>query len=113
LKKVPNSDRDVAEGRFAEVFAHLDLNVQYAWRRGARDPDGIAAEAMAIAWRRLADVPKDDPRPWLIVTAGNLLLAERRSEPRLDARRWRASISRRRPTDCGRSWISIPSLRER
>ena len=30
---------------------------------------------MAIAWRRLADVPGDDPRPWLIATARNLLLA--------------------------------------
>lgn len=48
---------------------------------GARDPDGIAAEAMAIAWRRLADVPADDARPWLIATTRNLLLAERRREP--------------------------------
>jgi RNA polymerase sigma-70 factor (ECF subfamily) len=31
---------------------------------------------MAIAWRRLADVPRDDPRPWLLATARNLLLAE-------------------------------------
>src|SRR6185312_15105507 len=38
----------------------------------------IAAEAMAIAWRRLADVPRDDPRPWLIATARNLVLADRR-----------------------------------
>jgi RNA polymerase sigma factor (sigma-70 family) len=74
------SDRNVAEGRFVEVFAHLDFIVQYARRRGARDPDGIAAEAMAIAWRRLADVPTDDPRPWLIVTTRNLLLAEHRRE---------------------------------
>jgi RNA polymerase sigma-70 factor (ECF subfamily) len=36
---------------------------------------------MAIAWRRLADVPTADARPWLIVTARNLLLAERRREP--------------------------------
>ena len=36
---------------------------------------------MAIAWRRLADVPTADARPWLIVTTRNLLLAERRSEP--------------------------------
>jgi RNA polymerase sigma factor (sigma-70 family) len=76
-----NSDRSVAEGRFVEVFAHLDFIVQYARRRGARDPDGITAEAMAIAWRRLADVPTDDPRPWLIVTTRNLLLAERRRDP--------------------------------
>lgn len=74
-------DQHVAEGRFVEVFAHLDFIVQYARRRGGRDPDGIAAEAMAIAWRRLADIPTDDPRPWLIVTTRNLLLAEHRREP--------------------------------
>jgi RNA polymerase sigma-70 factor (ECF subfamily) len=75
------SDRNAVEARFAEIFAHLDFLSTYARRRGARDPDGIAAEAMAIAWRRLADVPTSDARPWLIVTARNLLLAERRSEP--------------------------------
>src|SRR3954454_22629455 len=75
------SDRNAVEARFAEIFAHLDFLSTYARRRGARDPDGIAAEAMAIAWRRLADVAGDDARPWLIVTARNLLLAECRSEP--------------------------------
>jgi DNA-directed RNA polymerase specialized sigma24 family protein len=74
-------DRNAFEARFAEIFAHLDFISTYARRRGARDPDGIAAEAMAIAWRRLADIPTADARPWLIVTARNLLLAERRSEP--------------------------------
>jgi DNA-directed RNA polymerase specialized sigma24 family protein len=75
------SGRNAVEARFAEVFAHLDFISRYAFRRGARDPDGIAAEAMAIAWRRLADVPTADARPWLIVTARNLLRAERRKEP--------------------------------
>ena len=75
------SDAPAAEERFAAVFAHLAAIAAYARRRGSRDPDGIAAEAMAIAWRRLADVPTADARPWLIVTARNLLLAERRSEP--------------------------------
>lgn len=63
---------------FAGVFAHLGLLSAYARRRGARDPDAIAAEAMAIAWRRLADIPPGDPRPWLIATARNLVLADRR-----------------------------------
>jgi RNA polymerase sigma factor (sigma-70 family) len=70
--------RTAAEARFAEIFAHLGLLTAYARRRGARDPDGIAAEAMTIAWRRLADVPREDPRPWLIATARNLVLADRR-----------------------------------
>src|SRR5262245_461033 len=33
---------------------------------------------MTVAWRRLADVPKDDPRPWLYGTARNLMLADAR-----------------------------------
>ena len=70
--------RSAAEARFAAVFGHLGLISAYARRRGAHDADGLAAETMAIAWRRLADVPSDDPRPWLIATARNLLLAERR-----------------------------------
>jgi RNA polymerase sigma-70 factor, ECF subfamily len=81
MTRDPQSDRNAVESRFAEIFGHLDFISGYARRRGARDPDGIAAEAMAIAWRRLADVPAADARPWLIVTARNLLLTERRSEP--------------------------------
>ncbi len=77
-------DRAAVEARFAEVFAHLGVLTAYARRRGARDPDAVAAEAMAIAWRRLADVPRDDPRPWLIATARNLVLADwRRHGPAL------------------------------
>ena len=73
-----SNHRAAAEARFAKVFAHLGLLGAYARRRGARDPDAIAAEAMAIAWRRLADVPRDDPRPWLIATTRNLVLADQR-----------------------------------
>jgi hypothetical protein len=61
--------RSAAEARFAEIFAHLGLLTAYARRRGARAPEEIAAEVMTIAWRRLADVPRDDARPWLIATA--------------------------------------------
>jgi len=75
-------DRPSAEARFREVFSHLGAVTAYARRRGSRDPDGIAAEAMTIAWRRLDDVPADDPLPWLYGTARNLVLAEaRRSAP--------------------------------
>src|SRR3954466_2906293 len=66
------------EIRFHGVFRHLGAVTAYAKRRGSRDPEAIAAEAMTIAWRRLADVPRDDPLPWLYATARNLLLAERR-----------------------------------
>lgn len=78
-------DRRAAEERFREVFAHFGAITAYARRRGSRDADGIAAEAMSIAWRRLADVPRDDPLPWLYATARNLLLAERRTESQTTA----------------------------
>src|SRR5207248_11666022 len=41
-----------------------------------------AAGAMTIAWRKLADVPTADARPWLFATARNLLHAERRRAAR-------------------------------
>jgi RNA polymerase sigma-70 factor (ECF subfamily) len=75
------SVRAAAEVRFGVVFGHLPAVVAYARRRGCADPQAIAAETMAIAWRRLADVPPDDARPWLFATARNLALAEWRSRP--------------------------------
>ena len=74
----PTNEPATAEARFRVVFGHLGAVTRYARRRGSADPEAIAAETMTIAWRRLADVPRDDPRPWLFVTARNLLLAERR-----------------------------------
>src|SRR3954466_2428219 len=71
-----------AQERFGEVFSHLGRVAAYARRRGSKDADALAAEAMTIAWRRLADVPEDDPRPWLYATARNLLLAEARRSAR-------------------------------
>jgi RNA polymerase sigma-70 factor, ECF subfamily len=65
-----------AEARFREVFDHLPEVVAYARRRGSRDPEAVGAEALTIAWRKLAEVPTDDARPWLFATARNLLLAE-------------------------------------
>ena len=75
-------ERHGAEARFRTVFAHLGAVTAYARRRGSRDADALAAEVMTIAWRRLADVPADDARPWLYATARNLLLAERRQAAR-------------------------------
>lgn len=71
-------DSRTAEERFRAVFSHLGAVAAYARRRGNRDADAVAAEVMTIAWRRLADVPLDDPRPWLYATARNLVLADAR-----------------------------------
>src|SRR3954454_5665094 len=64
--------------RFQAIFGHLGAVTAYARRRGSNDADALAAEAMTIAWRRLAAIPTDDPLPWLYATARNLLLAEQR-----------------------------------
>jgi len=80
-----NTDAHAAESpqaRFQLVFEHLQAVADYAARRGSPDPEAVAAETMAIAWRRIDRVPADDPRPWLFVTARNLLMAERRREAR-------------------------------
>jgi RNA polymerase sigma-70 factor (ECF subfamily) len=37
---------------------------------------------MTLAWRRLGDVPADDPLPWLYATARNLVWAEARRSAR-------------------------------
>jgi DNA-directed RNA polymerase specialized sigma24 family protein len=78
----PTGEPATAEQRFRVVFGHLGAVTGYAGRRGSPDPEAIAAETMTIAWRRLADVPRDDPRPWLFVTARNLLHSERRQRSR-------------------------------
>jgi len=70
------------EARFRTIFAHIGAVTAYAARRGSRDPDGVAAEVMTIAWRRLAAVPADDPLPWLYGTARNVVYAEARSRRR-------------------------------
>jgi RNA polymerase sigma-70 factor (ECF subfamily) len=77
-----DADRETPEERFRAVFAHLGALTAYARRRGSPDPAGIAAEAMTIAWRRLDNVPVDDPLPWLYATARNLVWAEARRAAR-------------------------------
>jgi RNA polymerase sigma factor (sigma-70 family) len=73
---VPSNE--TPEARFRNVFSHLGAITAYARRRGSLDADALAAEVMTIAWCRLADVPHDDPRPWLYATARNLRSAEAR-----------------------------------
>jgi RNA polymerase sigma-70 factor (ECF subfamily) len=70
------------EERFRGIFAHLGAVTAYAARRGSRDPEGVAAEVMTIAWRRLPVVPADDPLPWLYGTARNVVYSEARSRRR-------------------------------
>ncbi len=85
---------------FEPVFRHRPMVLAYCRRRGSRDAEGIAAEAMAIAWRQREGLELSDPRPWLIATARNLLMEEyrarRRSQP-MDPARLAALDSRSEP----------------
>jgi RNA polymerase sigma factor (sigma-70 family) len=75
-----------AESRFRALFntAYPALR-RYARHRGltGADSDDLVAGTLEIAWRRLDDVPVDDPMPWLYVVARNLL----RNQTRKDTRR--------------------------
>ena len=87
-----------AETRFATLFAEAYPALQrYARYRGLRgaDADDLVAETLTVAWRRLDDVPDDDPIPWLFAVARNLW----RNDRRRDGRRRR--IAAELPLDIG------------
>ena len=54
----------------------------YCRRRGSRDPDGITAEVIAIAWAQRDHLNLKHCRAWLITTARNLLFDEYRARTR-------------------------------
>jgi RNA polymerase sigma-70 factor (ECF subfamily) len=76
-----------AETRFRALFetTYPALH-RYAFHRGlsGADADDLVADVLTVAWRRLEDVPRDDPIPWLFAVARNLwrnrLRAGRRDE---------------------------------
>src|ERR1039458_8376784 len=74
-----------SEARFRAIFhvAYPALG-RYVHNRGfwGADADDLVAETLEIAWRRLDQVPEDDPLPWLFAVARNLLRNKRRSEGR-------------------------------
>jgi DNA-directed RNA polymerase specialized sigma24 family protein len=67
--------------RFRTVFETTYGPVRrYVHRRGVTGgwADDVVAETFLIAWRRLDDVPVDDPLPWLLAVARNVWLDQRR-----------------------------------
>jgi RNA polymerase sigma-70 factor (ECF subfamily) len=60
---------------------------RYALHRGLTGPDvdDLVAATLEIAWRRLEDVPAQEPLPWLYGVARNLLHNQRRQSRRRDA----------------------------
>jgi RNA polymerase sigma factor (sigma-70 family) len=75
-----------AESRFRALFASAYPALRrYAHHRGLTGADGedLVAGTLEIAWRRIGDVPLDDPLPWLYAVAQNLW----RNQIRKDRRR--------------------------
>ncbi len=74
------------ETRFRVLFdlAYAPLG-RYARHRGLTGPDAedLVAQTLEIAWRRLEEVPADEPLPWLYAVAHNLW----RNQARRDHRR--------------------------
>ncbi|TFC19620.1 sigma-70 family RNA polymerase sigma factor [Cryobacterium algoritolerans] len=61
------------------VREHSAALVRYFARRGPRqDAEDLAAEVLAVAWRRRDDVPLEAVLPWLYRTAGFTLANHRR-----------------------------------
>ena len=73
------------ESRFRSVFdeTYRPL-VAYARRRTTdwSEADDIVAEAFSVAWRRRAELPADNPLPWLYAVAANVLRNHRRATSR-------------------------------
>jgi RNA polymerase sigma-70 factor (ECF subfamily) len=66
---------------FEATFGSVRRYVRHCGVTGGR-ADDIVAETFLVAWRRLDDVPDDDPLPWLLAVARNLWLNQRRGDRR-------------------------------
>lgn len=70
--------------RFEALAASVGEPLQrYLRRRCAPDDvDDALADVLLVLWRRLDDVPPDDPLPWTYAVARRVLANSRRSEDR-------------------------------
>ena len=74
--------------RFRTVFEATYSPVRrYVHRRGVTGgwADDVVAETFLVVWRRLDDVPVDDPLPWVLAVARNVWLNHQRRERRYGA----------------------------
>jgi DNA-directed RNA polymerase specialized sigma24 family protein len=99
-----------SETRFRALFelAYPPL-CRYARHRGLTGPDveDLVAHTLEIAWRRIDEVPADDPMPWLYAVARNLWRNHRRQQQRRTIC-WRGSVRTRRPVPPRSPWNQAP-----
>jgi RNA polymerase sigma-70 factor (ECF subfamily) len=91
-----NSERE----RFERIFRTHHLTVHaFARRRVAAEAvDDVVSETFTVAWRRLDDIP-DDPLPWLLGVARNVVGTARRGEARRLRLQTLAQADYRAPTE--------------
>jgi RNA polymerase sigma-70 factor, ECF subfamily len=91
-----NSERE----RFERIFRAHHLTVHaFARRRVAAEAvDDVVSETFTVAWRRLDDIP-DDPLPWLLGVARNVVVTARRGEARRLRLQTRAQADYQAPTE--------------
>lgn len=72
------------KARFERLFSeHADAVHRFAVRRGAAAiADEVVSGTFLVAWRRLADLPRDAERRWLIATARWVMTSELRTQIR-------------------------------
>src|ERR1700733_6056659 len=103
------------ESRFRALFvgAYPALG-RYARYRGLSktDVDDLVSSTLEIAWRKLDQVPQDDPLPWLYAVARNLLRNHRRSDHRSAALLERLPIPEPHPAPSEPNDLGAASLRE-
>lgn len=75
---------DDDRARFEALFnRHYGALMRYATRRlGSEQAADVVSETFLVAWRRLAELPPDDPLPWLYATARHVIGNEMRSRTR-------------------------------
>ncbi|MGM0386573.1 MAG: RNA polymerase sigma factor [Actinomycetota bacterium] len=72
------------EAWFDQLFrAHATAVHRYFLRRAPLEAEDLAAEVLALAWRRRDDVPDGAELPWLYRSAGYLLANHRRKKAAL------------------------------
>jgi RNA polymerase sigma-70 factor (ECF subfamily) len=89
------------EGRawFEQLYrAHAGAVRTYARRRSdAQTAEDVVADVFLVAWRKLGEVPGDDPLPWLLAVARRTLANRRRAGVRESALRGRLRFDRSAP----------------
>lgn len=77
---------DHRRSRFHAVWtAHYSAVLGYARRRHSRAAQDIVADTFLVAWRRLDQVPDDDPLPWLLAVARRVTANHQRGDARRTA----------------------------